>query len=278
MAHELYNQLDIAYDFLNRKLFKGRLPGCIITVQRENENVHAYYSYRRFVSKNKPGHFIDEIAMNPYYFVNVKFQNALATLVHECTHQLQQHFGKPTARYHNKEWAEMMQSVGLMPSNTGKKGGRITGQKMADYIIKDGPFDRACKELLTKNFEISWYDSRIMYCSVFTKQTALEPVNYGDPYDGDLLEAIRSSIRQDKSNDIEDQQPGSDTTDPELSQPEYITAIANSIKTEIIDIVSETKAQKNKTVYQCPNCGVKVWGRPALSLHCNQCEQDFIEK
>ena len=37
------------------------------------------------------------------------------------------------SRY-NKEFAEKMMSVGLMPSTTGKPGGKTVGQKMSDYF------------------------------------------------------------------------------------------------------------------------------------------------
>ena len=41
---------------------------------------------------------------------------------------------------HNKQWAEKMKSLGLMPSHTGLTGGKKTGQKMKHYPIPDGLF------------------------------------------------------------------------------------------------------------------------------------------
>ena len=39
------------------------------------------------------------------------------------THLEQAHFGKPSRNgYHNKEWADLMERVGLMPSDTGAPG------------------------------------------------------------------------------------------------------------------------------------------------------------
>jgi len=55
-------------------------------------------------------------------------------------HLEQHHFGKPSGAYHNKEWAKMMHAVGLMPSNTGKPGGKQTGQTVSHYIVTGGPF------------------------------------------------------------------------------------------------------------------------------------------
>jgi predicted SprT family Zn-dependent metalloprotease len=73
------------------------------------------------------------------------------TLVHEMVHLWQFEFGKPSrAGYHNKEWAKKMQEVGLMPSNTGKEGGKKTGQNMSDYPIEGGVFVKAFKKMPDK--------------------------------------------------------------------------------------------------------------------------------
>ena len=36
-----------------------------------------------------------------------------------------------------------MQQIGLMPSDTGMPGGKVTGEKMSDYPIKGGIFEKA---------------------------------------------------------------------------------------------------------------------------------------
>jgi hypothetical protein len=51
-----------------------------------------------------------------------------------------------------------MESLGLMPSNTGLPGGKRTGQQMTHYIIEGGPFETLCKGLLAEHFKISWAD------------------------------------------------------------------------------------------------------------------------
>ena len=54
------------------------------------------------------------------------------TLVHEMVHLEQQHFGEPSRNgYHNRQWAEWMQRIGLHPSDTGAVGGKRTGQRVA---------------------------------------------------------------------------------------------------------------------------------------------------
>lgn len=53
----------------------------------------------------------------------------------------QYEYGKPSRNgYHNKEWANKMESIGLIPSHTGKEGGKKTGQNMSDYPQKGGKF------------------------------------------------------------------------------------------------------------------------------------------
>ncbi|KLD35841.1 zinc metalloprotease [Xanthomonas perforans] len=151
-----YAELQQAYDHFNRALFRGQLPNCLITLQRE-KRTFGYFSSIRFVSR--VGDQTDEIAMNPSYFGVRPVRVTLSTLVHEMVHAWQAHFGKPSrAGYHNMEWAEMMDRVGLVPSNTGKPGGKRVGQQMTHYIADGGEFDRACAQLLTTEFTLSWLD------------------------------------------------------------------------------------------------------------------------
>ncbi|WP_430471400.1 SprT-like domain-containing protein [Thalassospira lucentensis] len=154
---ETYGELQTAFDHFNRTIFGGKLPACLITLQR-NKRTFVYYSYERFVC-GSTGELTDEIAMNPSYFVARPIHVTLSTLVHEMAHQWQFHFGKPGRRgYHNHEWADFMEQIGLMPSNTGQPGGRRVGEQMTHYTIDDGPFDRACADLLTTEYTLSWFD------------------------------------------------------------------------------------------------------------------------
>lgn len=151
-----YAELQAAYDHFNEALFDGSLPHCLITLQREKKT-YGYFSAERFIHRD--GTTTDEIAMNPSYFAVCPIEEILQTIVHEMCHLWQHHFGKPGRRgYHNKEWAEKMIEIGLMPSSTGQPGGKKTGDKIADYIIQGGPFESSCQELLTKDFYVSWAD------------------------------------------------------------------------------------------------------------------------
>ena len=51
-----------------------------------------------------------------------------------------------------------MESIGLMPSNTGQPGGKRTGQQMTHYIIEDGQFAEAAADLLALGWGIQYVD------------------------------------------------------------------------------------------------------------------------
>ena len=153
-TRETYDPLQQAFETLNRALFENALPNCLITLRRHKKS-YGYFSGDRFARAD--GQLTDEIALNPSHFRSRPQQEVLATLAHEMVHLWQHHFGKPgRGRYHNVEWAEKMKSIGLHPSSTGKEFGAETGDVMDHYIVTDGPFDRAVKKLLAKNFSLSW--------------------------------------------------------------------------------------------------------------------------
>lgn len=131
---EFYEELQKIYQFFNVELFNNELPNCLITVQRK-KRVMGYFSPNRWVDdkENK----IHELALNPSYFASCNFIEVFQTIVHEMCHLWQFECGKPSRRtYHNKEWADKMESIGLIPSSTGKVGGKKTGQSMNDYPEK----------------------------------------------------------------------------------------------------------------------------------------------
>ena len=154
---EAHGDLSSAFGFYNRELFAEQLPACLITQQRR-ARVLGYFTQDRFLHAAN-GLKVDEIAMNPSYFATASTTDVLSTLVHEMVHLWQRHFGTPgRARYHNRQWAEKMKSIGLHPSSTGTPGGSETGDIMDHYIVPAGAFDLATKSLLRSGFAISWFD------------------------------------------------------------------------------------------------------------------------
>jgi hypothetical protein len=156
----LHGRLIIAYNFFNDRLFENRLPRCAITL-RANHQSAGYFAKDRF-QKIVDGELVSEVALNPKSF-KASTESVMQTLVHEMVHLEQAYypeiFGKATrGNYHNRAWGKLMKRVGLHPSNTGKPGGKETGQRMADYIIDGGRFQIACAELLSKGFAIDYAD------------------------------------------------------------------------------------------------------------------------
>lgn len=238
-TQETYFELQRAYDFFNDRLFSGRLPYCLITLQRE-KHTRGYFSSRRFVGR-KDGAYTDEIAMNPSYFGIRSIVESLSTLVHEMTHLDQQHHGKPgRGRYHNKEWADLMIGIGLHPSNTGKPGGKMTGDQMTHYIIEGGAFDLACQELITQNFTLSWIDR-------FPPERAASPT----------LSPSGLTTSGFDDEDGEDEHNGYDFT----SEPPSFSLV-----------FPPEEGKQTRTKYTCPVCKVNTWGKKGLVLLCGSCD------
>lgn len=251
-THQTYAELQQAYEHFNQALFGGKLPNSLITLQREKRSM-GYFSSRRFADAQ--GNFTDEIAMNPAFFAVMPILETMQTLVHEMCHLWQFHFGKPgRGRYHNEEWAQKMESIGLMPSSTGAPGGARTGERMADYALEEGPFVKACADLITKSFCLTWYD-RFTDLSAVTRSSA---------------ERLDSSVG------------GGDP--PCISMPALTHALVSSTAlptagsqgnaTEGI-VATRPIGGSNRWKYVCP-CNTNVWGKPKLKLICGSCNGVFV--
>jgi predicted SprT family Zn-dependent metalloprotease len=150
-----YHTFTEAFDYFNRELFGSALPHCLITLQRKTGS-GGYFSDKRFETRDEQAE-TDEIALNPATFKHATDEWILSVLVHEMAHCWQAHYGSPTRNgYHNKEWANRMEELGLMPSNTGQHGGKRTGQRMSHYILPGGLFDLQAKKLLLAGFKLTW--------------------------------------------------------------------------------------------------------------------------
>jgi hypothetical protein len=151
-----YTGVEKAIDYFNECLFDGALPDVLVTYQRKAGSC-GYYSAGRFVARDGSGKKIPELALNPAVFEKQTDLEILQTLVHELCHHWQEFFGKKSrAGYHNKEWAAKMEATGLMPSSTGQAGGNKVGNKMSDYVIEGGPFEKKAKALLAKGFRFNF--------------------------------------------------------------------------------------------------------------------------
>lgn len=162
---ETYAALQHAFEFYNDRLFGGSLPRCLITLQR-TRGAFGYFAGNRFAEIDNPQNLTCEIALNPAVIARYTTEDNLSTLVHELCHHNQFHFSKKLSRrfkcrsYHDLEWVDGMQRVGLIPSDTGKPGGKKTGTRVSHYIEEGGPFQIVTRELLATGFTLKWADAQ----------------------------------------------------------------------------------------------------------------------
>jgi len=188
-AKESSKEFQVVYDHLNDVLFFGELPTCMIMFQRVKGS-YGYHSGNRWT--NRDGEHKDEIALNPTYFATRPVKETLSTLAHEMCHLWQDHNGEPgRGRYHNKEWAAKMKTIGLQPYNvTNDK--RETGDKVSHYIVDGGLFGHIIEKFLETGFTISWLDRMI------------EPVNKlieNNDVENDEIQTAIKIVQGSKEND-----------------------------------------------------------------------------
>lgn len=243
---EAYAELQEAYDHYNDALFAAELPQCLITMQRK-ANCMGYFSRKRFVRVD--GATTDEIALNPENLASYPITETLQTLVHEMVHLWQCHFGKPGRRgYHNLEWSKKMEAVGLMPTSTGKPGGRKTGERVSDYPIPGGPFMEATRRLLAADFTVSWHDR---YPSKRAKQLQ------EDPEVQHMVAAIEMELGTPIQSNL---------------------AAVQMAQAAVAMVEPERPRAAARSKYRCMGeCRSQVWGKPGLKLICGTCSLSFNE-
>jgi hypothetical protein len=135
-----FSTLADLFDYYNSALFASELPECLMNLSRHG-GARGFFVAGRWNDRKK--NTVHEISLNPDT-MNCADKKWHSTLVHEMVHLWEKVKGTASRRaYHNKKWAQKMEAVGLMPSNTGRLGGKKTGQRMTHYVIKEGLFDKA---------------------------------------------------------------------------------------------------------------------------------------
>lgn len=235
----VYAELQLAYDTFNNELFNGALADCLLTLQRR-ERTMGYFSPGRFGNRAKEQ--LHEIALNPDYFAVVPLVEIMATIAHEMVHLWQHQHGQPgRGRYHDKEWGDKMEAIGLMPSSTGMPGGRKTGDKVADYPIEGGRFLQVCRDLITNDYQISWYD---------------------------------------RFSDTAPLQSGAATPGIALDLPPQATSIPASSGVAMVPpapLPAGVANKSNRSKYTC-GCDISVWGKPGLRVLCGECHESMVEE
>lgn len=290
---QMYTFVQDAYDFFNDRLFNGQLPACLLTLQRDS-NVMGYFSSNRWQQGSGKTQ-VHEIALNPSFFITHRPLELMQTLVHEMVHLWQHEFGKPSQRtYHNKEWADKMESIGLMPSSTGEPGGKRTGQKMSDYPIKNGAFYLQCIVFSQMGYKLPFYDryAKTESCQIRNNSTQVEEAIT------ELAGAIYSAIQHQETeqgistpiadnvvtDDTETENPAPDVeTDTDAYVAAEISLMQPFSEQFDIDVAELTESRekeasaKRKTAYVCQCCGDRAWGKPTLDLWCGKCKIAFVK-
>jgi hypothetical protein len=150
--------LQEAFSYLNKNLYGGKLPDAFIRYETK-ANSDGFYTPDGFSGRAaKFGK--DAITLNSSRFDGRSDKQILLVLDHQMRHHWQWHFGKrPNRHYHDDEWSAKAIEDGVQPSSTGEDGGRITGQRMSQYIISGGRFDQICDELIATGWKLNLQSS-----------------------------------------------------------------------------------------------------------------------
>jgi predicted SprT family Zn-dependent metalloprotease len=236
-AEELIHQLRLAFNHFNEALFDSKLDGCFFTLERRGSAISYFWRARWQNQQQARAH---EIALNPSLFAEHSLGELLQALARSQCMLWQHLYGKPSrAHYYNKEWAEKMESIGLVPSDTGLPGGRKVGQNVRHYLVEDGPLDRACISLIKKGFDVPWLDRNF--------STGLWPVP--------TIEKSRKPRRASRS---------------------FLDSV---IRTRFKDLTHYSESSPNartKVKYSCVSCGANIWGKPQLTVRCGSCDRAFL--
>lgn len=150
-TRELFAAYRAMFRHFNRELFAAELPEIVLNFSRKNGS-SGFFAPERWERSAVAGvasaESTHEISLNPDRLSQDPPVEVCGTLVHEMAHLWQHVAGSaPSKGYHDRQWADKMEGLGLMPSSTGAPGGARTGTKMADYPIPGGRFLEAFKSL-----------------------------------------------------------------------------------------------------------------------------------
>ena len=233
----MYSALNRAFDHFNQHLFGGELPPCLITL-RSSRRQRGYHHAERFISTE--GTIIHELGLHPGYFTLHPLEISLSTLVHEMVHHWQECFGKPSrSNHHNREWVEKMESIGLIPSDSGLPEGKQTGRKVSHYIEPNGAYAKACEDLLAAGFTLPWFD----------RHAPVEP---------ETVKHVQEQLAEQGLQVATSEAP--------------VESIAPHADPETPTVFSPPEPRRDpKARLVCPTCEARAWAKPETALMCGTC-------
>jgi predicted SprT family Zn-dependent metalloprotease len=241
-AEKMHTELQESYDLYNGKLFAGQLPCCEIVFQRKSQ-VISYFSAKKTTFTKQT----DEIVLNPDYFARVPKIVVLQRLVQEMVHLWQYYFGQSTQSSY-QEWANKMQSIGLMPQK--EVFSHAIEQQFNTSIIQGGAFQRVTIGLLAQGFAVPWLNKPSPNKETPSKKEFPRPVQAG----------LWLELRADEHK--------------EDLPPSLITKTRNEVKMPPHTTQITTPYHK----YSCPHCKIHLWGKPKLRVQCAKCQVLLIDR
>ena len=302
-TEEIVQQLVKAYRYFNRELFGDSLPEPVITLNRR-PHTEGYFSADRFIRMDETT--THEIGLNPATFATRSLMHVLGTLVREMVHISTHVAGKAARRwYHNKYWADVMESVGLIPTATGELGGKKTGGKLKHIIVKDGPFEKAAKVLIESGFEITWFDrypvpliendqDNVMGAELMRKSkldvdgdpddASGEPDEVGtavDPAGSGTTNEVAAPMGGWSPLDPTGDPPGTGTRGAALERPRSqaspggASGPGGGAEAKPLLVIgsaasSGRHAQSSKNKFKCPQCEMQAWAKKTARLLCGE--------
>ncbi|MGN6519986.1 MAG: SprT-like domain-containing protein [Dokdonella sp.] len=235
VTRDFYGRLQTIAAAFNRSLFDGELPSALFTLTR-GVGPLGHFSAERWRATS--GETVGEIRLNPMLFGECSWLQLLQTIAHQQCHLWQLTRGTPSRPgYHNAEWANKMQSIGLVPTSTGKPGGRTTGQRMDDFPDPDGHFIKACVALLDRDDAF--------------------PIGARWPEGHDPRPLVPPPVKLKLPRRIESR---------------LFSRVAGWAERRSED-GPDIASAKRKVKYACPTCRTRVWGRLGLRVLCQACRR-----
>jgi hypothetical protein len=135
-----------AFDYFDQTLFEKSLPDCMLSYSLRRHSSHTLFTSEQW--QEVAGSATSEISLNLKQLSKEQPIEVMATMVREMVHLWQEKYGHPsTTGYYNREWAEKMEKVGLIPSATRLPGGKRVGKGIQQFIEPKCPFERAFRKM-----------------------------------------------------------------------------------------------------------------------------------
>jgi hypothetical protein len=143
-----------AYDLFNKELFEGRLPECVVALNNASR-----FGTARFIPnhyRGSGGKAINGFEINPLYFYRRKLIETLTVLAYEMVYVWQWRVAGKKSRngYRSKAWMTRIRQIGLVPFDDAH--GFKSREQINCRIVKNGPFETACKRFLEEMLDIPW--------------------------------------------------------------------------------------------------------------------------